>query len=191
MIRLNRIALIHPLIMLALAGCGHNSPNGSSPSSPAPGTISVSPSSITVNPGSTTTFTAEFTPSLPLGGSLTWSVNPANGGTITSAGFFTAAGTAGNYAVVATWTPSIGAAGTIISGSATVKVLPAPQSDAELNLNFVLASGTNQSYGKIQNIAIVGQLVPFAVPLDPHSSVQIRTGFTIPVTCSGLDPSCH
>jgi len=146
---------------------------------------------MTVDAGSTTTFMVAITPSPPVGGSLTWSVNPASGGTITSAGFYTASGTAGNYKIIAKWTACDPTAGTSVSGSATVKVLPPPQPDAELNPNFVQASGSFQSSGKIQNTAIVGQMVPFTALTDDNSTVQIMTGFTIPVVCSVSDPKCH
>ena len=121
----NRIAIALPLMILGLAGCGFTSSKGGFPN-PGPASISVSvnPSSLIVAAGSTTTFTALYAPSVPAGGSLTWAVNPAKGGTITSSGFFTASGTAGTYTVVATWTPSNPGAGTSISGSATVEVLP-------------------------------------------------------------------
>ena len=74
------------------------------------------PPSVTVPAGSSTTFTALFAPTLPQGGSLTWSVSPANGGTITNAGVYLAPATAGNCLVIATWTPSNAAAGIRITG---------------------------------------------------------------------------
>src|SRR5580658_2408160 len=97
-IRFNPISVLTSLIMLGIAGCGGGSQNPSPPSY----NVSVSPSSISVAAGSTTAFTAVFTPSRPAGGSLTWSVNPAKGGTITSAGAYTASGTVGDYNIVAT-----------------------------------------------------------------------------------------
>jgi hypothetical protein len=131
-----------------------------------------------------------FTPSRPDGGSLTWSVNPASGGTITSAGVYTASGTAGNYSVVATWTPSNPAAGTAIGGSAAVVVLPPVQPGAELNTDLVQASGAIQISGTVQNAAIVGQPVPSAISTGLSGTVQIRSGFTIPVVCPGSNNSC-
>ena len=178
MICLIRIALALPLIILGLAGCGSRGgfPNPFS-------SVSVNPPSITVAAGSITTFTAVFTPSLPQGGSLTWAVNPANGGTISSAGVYTASATAGNYAVVATWTPSSPVGGTSISGSATVKVLPVPQLGAELNTDLIQASGAIQVFGTIQNSAVVGQVVPSVISTDPNDNgnVEVRSGFAIPV----------
>ena len=112
---LNRIALALPVVILSIVGCAGRPPNAKSPT-----VVSVNPASITVAAGSTTTFAAVFSPSSPEGGSLTWSVNPASGGTINDAGVYTASGTAGKYAVVATWTPASSSAGRKISGSAIV-----------------------------------------------------------------------
>jgi len=190
MMCLNRIALALPLIILGLAGCGNRGSGFPNPKPPSYN-VSVHPSSITVAAGSTTTFTALFTPSRPEAGSLTWSVNPANGGTITSAGVYTAPGTAGNYTVVATWTPSNPGAGTRISGSAAVEVLPPPQPGAELNTDLIQASGAIQVSGTIQNAAVVGQLVPSVISTDPNDSVKVRSGFAIPVVCTGSDKSCR
>jgi hypothetical protein len=178
---LSRIAPALPLIILGLAGCGGGFRNPRPPSL----NVSVNPSSITVAAGSTTTFTAMFTPGLPEGGSLSWSVDPANGGAITSAGVYAASGTAGNYTVVATWTPSNLVVGTSISGSAMVEVLPMPQLGAELNTDLIQASGAIQGFGTIQNAAIVGQLVPSVISTDPNGNAQTRSGFTIPLVCGG------
>lgn len=177
------------LIVLGATGCRDIAPTQGGPQPPST-SVSVTPSSITVAAGSTTTFTALFTPGVPEGGSLTWSVNPASGGTITSSGDYTASTTAGNYTIVATWTPSNSAAGTTISGSATVEVLPVPQPEAELNTGAVLASGANQASGRIQNAAIVGQVFPFVRSTDPEGDVQASSGFTIPVVCKGSDATC-
>ena len=118
---------------------------------------------------------------------MTWSVTPANGGTVTSAGFYTAPGTAGNYFVTATWTPTYPGAGTSITGSATVVVLPPAQLIGELNSNLVQASGGVQAVSLIQNSAVVGQPVPFMISTDVNGNVQVRSGFSIPVcTASGI-----
>src|ERR1700741_3588302 len=178
--RVNRIALALPMIVFGFAGCG-GLPGPNPTSFNVSVNISVSPPSVTVAAGSTTTFTAVFTPYVPKGGSLSWSVNPANGGTISSGGGYTASGTAGNYSVVATWTPSYPGAGTPISGSTTVKVLPMPQPGAELNTDLVQASGAVQGYGAIRNVAIIGQNVTSVISTDPGGNVQHRSGFTIPI----------
>jgi len=96
----------------------------------------VIPSPITVAAGSITAFAAVFEP-VPTGpGSLTWSVTPESGGTVTNGGVYTASGIAGNYAVVATWTPAVPSPGGILSGSAAVEVIPVAQADAALNPNL-------------------------------------------------------
>jgi hypothetical protein len=182
-----RIAFALLVVTLGLTGCrGGGFPNPG----PVSTSLSVNPSSITVAAGSTTTFTALYTPSAPAGGSLTWSVLPASGGSITSAGVYTASGTGGAYTVVATWTPSSSAAGAAISGSATVQILPAPQLGFQLNPNFIQSSGANQANGVIQNGAVAGQLVPSVTLADPSGNVQTRTGFTVPAPCPGSQTSC-
>ena len=187
--RLDRIYIVIPLTMLGIASCG----DFSNPAAPSYN-VSVSPSSITVAAGSTTTFTALFTPSRPEGGSLTWSVSPALGGTITSAGAYTASGTVGNYTVVATWTQSDPVLGPIVSGSAAVDVLPPPQLGAELNPDLIEASGAIQASGTgmIQNAAVVGQLVPAVISTDPNDNIEVLSGFTIPVpaACPNSGKSC-
>ena len=187
----NRIVIALPVMILSLAGCGFTSSSGGFPN---PGatliSLSVNPSSITVAAGATTTFTALYTPSTPAGGSLTWAVNPSNGGTITSSGVYTASGTAGNYSVIATWTPPGAAGGKITSGSATVEVLPAPQVGAELNPNLMQASGTIQASSGIQNAGVIGQLVPSVTSTDSGNNVQVRSGFTIPVDCTASGSNC-
>jgi hypothetical protein len=183
-IRLNRIYIVPLLTVLDIAGCGGGFPKPETPSY----NVSVSPSSATVAAGSTTTFAVVFTPSSPEGGSLTWSVNPPLGGTITSAGVYTASGTVGNYKVVATWTQP----GAIISGSAAVDVLPPPQLGAELNPDLIQASGAIQASGTIQNAAFIGQLVPAVISTDANGNVEVLSGFSvpIPVACGDSDTNC-
>jgi hypothetical protein len=175
---LNRIVLALPVVVLSIAGCA-----GRPPSPPSSTVVSVNPPSITVSAGSTTTFAAVFTPSSPEGGTLTWSVNPASGGAISDAGVYTASGTAGNYGVVATWTPASSSTGRKISGSATVDVVPPPQLGAALDPGLVQASEGSLGNGPIQNGAIVGQSNAFVISVDPNANVQVRSGFAIPVAC--------
>ncbi len=183
MTRRKRIAFALPWVMLGLAGCGDGFPNPKTPSY----SLSVNPSSITVVAGSTTTFAAVFTPSPPAGGSLTWSVNPVKGGSITSAGVYTASSNAGSYSVIATLTPSTVGAGSAISGAAAVTVLPTPQLGAELNTDLVQASGAIQVAPSLQNAAVVGQLVPHVTSANSNASVQVQSGFDIPIVCPASD----
>ncbi len=178
-----RIAFALPWVMLGLAGCGDGFPNPKTPSYK----LSVNPSSITVAAGSTTTFAVVFTPSRPAGGSLTWSVNPVKGGSITGAGVYTASSNAGSYSVFATLTPSTVGAGSAISGAAAVTVLPRPQLGAELNTDLVQASGAIQVAPPLQNAAVVDQLVPHVTSANSNASVQVQSGFDIPVVCPASD----
>ncbi len=174
----SRSPLVLLLFVLGVAGCRNG--GGGFPG-PLSVSISVNPASVTLPGGSSATFTALFTPTSPQGGTVTWSVSPANGGTVTSAGVYTAPGTAGNYVVTATWTPTYPGAGTSITGSATVVVLPPTQLVGELNSNLVQASGGVQVFSVIQNSAVVGQPVPFMTSTDSSGNVQARSGFSIPV----------
>ena len=187
--------LMLSLIILCLTGCGGTAPSVSGFASPEPASadivVSVNPSSIALAAGSTATFTAFITPSLPAGSFLTWSVSPANGGTITRSGAFTSSGIGGIYTVFATWIPANPATGTAISGSATVKVLSIPQPGAELNPDRVQASGAIQTAGTIQHAAIVGQSVSSVISIDPSGNVQVRSGFAVPVVCTGSDVGCR
>jgi hypothetical protein len=177
-------ALVLLLFVLGVAGCRNG--GGGFPG-PLSISVSVSPALTTVAAGSSTTFAALFAPTSPQGGTLTWTVNPANGGTVTGAGVYTAPGTAGNYVVIATWTPTYPGAGSTISGSGSVVVLPPAQLVGALNSNLVQASGGVQAFSVlIQNSAVVGQPVPFISSTDSSGNVQVRSGFSIPVcTASG------
>jgi hypothetical protein len=177
---LNRIALA-VLWIFSLAGCA--GPVRSVE-------LSVKPSSIDVAAGSTTTFTAMLTAGSRQAGSLTWSVTPALGGTITNEGVYTASGVAGSYTVVATFTLANTTPVGILSGSAAVEVLPVPQIDAELNPDLVQASGGVQKFGAIQNSVIVGQLFPSVISTDANGDIQVRSGFTPPLACRNSTTSC-
>jgi hypothetical protein len=175
--RLSGIASALPWIFFGVVGCAGTPPSAR---------LLVKPSPVEVAAGSTTSFTAVFTRGVPDHGSLTWSVVPSNGGTITSGGVYTASGKAGTYTVVATWT-LVNFPPEILHGSATVEVLPAPQVDSALSPNLVQASGAIQLRGTIQNAAIAGQLVPAVISKDPNGDIQVRSGFTPPVACKAKD----
>src|ERR1700691_2369967 len=115
--RLNRfIFALAWIATVGLTGCaGYISPN------PHSVTLAVNPASVIVAGGSTTRFTVVYTPSQPEGGSLTWAVIPATGGTITSNGVYTASGTPGQYTVVATWTAKDFAKNGTFNSSASVE----------------------------------------------------------------------
>jgi hypothetical protein len=182
MMWLNRFAFALLWIIFGLAGCA-------GPVHPT--TLSVSPSYVIVDSGSTTTFTAVFTGGSPDAGSLTWSVTPTVGGTITGDGVYTASGTTGDCTIVATWTTSNRVLGGDFRGSATVEVLTLPQLDVTLNPGLVQASGAIQMFGAIQNAAIVGQLIPSVISTDTTTEIQVRSGFTPPVACKDSDTVCY
>ena len=201
----SRLAFTFLLAAIGSVGCAGGFPN-SNPQLP-PTQIAVSPSSTIVAAGSNTSFIAVFTPILPEGGSLTWSVNAATAGTITSAGVYTASETPGTYTIVATWTATNLAAGINLSGSAAVQVLPVPQVDAALNADLAQASGGTRVSGSgsarvsgsggmvvsqtVQDTAIVGQRFPFMTFSDPSGNVQLQPGLTIPVVCGGPRSICQ
>ncbi len=107
-------------LTLALAGCG-----GGGGGTSADITIAVTPSTATLSVGETQTLTATVANTTRTG--VTWSVQEGStGGTITSAGVYTAPSTAGTYHVIAksaadtskTATAEI----TVESGTSTVTV---------------------------------------------------------------------
>jgi Bacterial Ig-like domain (group 2)/Kelch motif/Galactose oxidase, central domain len=110
----HRIAMALTLAAaFGLWGCG-----GSSTSAPAPTPpigVTVTPNSATVLRGATQTFTAKVTGMTNT--AVTWSVEESSGGTIDSAGLYTAPAADGFYQVVAT-----SAAETTVTASATVTV---------------------------------------------------------------------
>lgn len=182
MMWLNRIALAVMWIVFGLAGCA-------GPVHPTE--LLVSPTSVVVAAGSTATFTAVLTPGSSNEGSLTWSVTPATGGTITSQGVYTASGASGDCTVVAIWTTANRVLGGSLRGSATVEVLTVAQLDVTLSPDLVRASGAMQMFGMIQNAAIVGQPIPSVISTDPTTAIQVRSGFTPPVACKDSDTICY
>jgi hypothetical protein len=183
-------AIVLGVISLGLASCGGA---GSSVVPPPPVTkLTVNPLSTSVDAGATITFTGVFTPTTPAGGSLTWSITPVGGGTITDAGVLTASATAGSYSVLATWTPALSSKAAIIKGMASLKVLAVPQLDAVITPAQVQATGADQSAGAIQNGSVAGQAVPSVAATDSGGTTQVVSGFTIPTSpgCTGSNADC-
>lgn len=109
-------SLMGMAVVLGLAlACGSDP----TPPPPAPAVaITIAPTTATVRANATQTFTATVTNSTNTG--VTWSVQEgATGGTVTSAGLYTAPATAGTYHVVAT-----SLADTSKTATATVTVTP-------------------------------------------------------------------
>jgi len=176
------IVLALVCIVMALSGCA------TAATFLPPPQISITPSSTTVVAGATATFTVVFGTTDPPESSLAWTVSPASGGTITSGGVYTASATPGTYKVVATWTSQNGRSST--TASASVEVIPAPQTVSELNPDIVQASGASQWSGNTANGAVVGQLVPWMISADPADNIQVGVGFTPPIPCSSSSSTC-
>ena len=177
------VALIFFVAGLTDCGSGSATENGFPNPKPLPVTLTVEPSPVTVAAGSTTTFSAS--PSPPPGFSVVWSVSPSTAGTITNSGVFTASGTAGTSVVVATWLPLNPLTGKTTTGSASVTVLqPTPPST-----DMTQASGVIQVSGTIENAAIAGESLGSVVSTDPSGNSQTRSGFPVPVPCTGSN--CH
>ena len=102
------------LALLAQACSGGGTPT------PTVITVTIDPASVALETGSQQTFTATVTGSS--NASVTWSVGEASGGSVTSAGVYTAPGAAGTFHVIAT-----SAADPTKSATATLAVTLAPQ----------------------------------------------------------------
>ena len=127
--------------------------------------VTVSPSTAAVPTGGTQAFTAAVTGTADPG--VTWSVREASGGTVSSAGLYTAPLTPGTYHVVAT-----SRVDTTSSGTATVEVsslltclLNTPQPVA-LPAAQVISLGTRA----------VGETVTFTVPAASGSVTILQQG---------------
>jgi hypothetical protein len=189
-----RIPLAVPLLTLAFSGCGSGSSAVKLPPPPLASTtltLSVNPPSITVNAASATTFAGVFAPTAPTGGSLTWSITPVDGGTITDEGILTASASAGTYAVQASWTPAISSTASILKGSATVTVLPVPQLDLAISPDQVQASGADQTAGAIQNGVVFGQEMPSVLAVDSTGNIEVLSSFSLPASCTGNTTTCQ
>ena len=189
-------------IALGVAGCG-GVPNSKPSPAPASNKLSVTPASITVAAGSTTTFTAVFTLPAAAAGSLSWSVTPVDAGTITGGGILTASATAGQYIVVATWTPANPSTAAILKGLATVEILAVPQLDSAngfclFTLDDVLLDQENHSpkqgdmpdrrpHCRVSSPVAGLKVVPYGKD-DHHSNHDCRPQ---PVLCAPCEPDEH
>jgi hypothetical protein len=121
---------------------------------PPPVAISVSPSSGAVNACKTLTFSATVTGTTD--GAVTWSIQEAAGGVITSAGVYTAPSAAGTYHVVATShadpSKQVIAAVTVTTKVLSIAVTPAntsaaPGGQVQLTATVTTTCGTFTSGG--------------------------------------------
>ncbi len=106
---MKRLCAVLLLLSLTTAlGCGGGTSGGI--------TVTVKPSQVTLTPGEEHAFTATVTNAADT--AVTWKVQEANGGTITSAGVYTAPLLTGTYHVIAT-----SSADPSKSGQATIQVI--------------------------------------------------------------------
>lgn len=156
------------LLLLAL-GCFGGSHATGDQTNTANQVMTVSPATATLAPGQTTQFTAV----IPWGGSATWAVLPATGGTFSGNGLFTASATQGTYRIVAMWSSDVR-----YTATATATILP-PAPPAESTPEIVSASGAQQTGGggQSKNSAVVGEAVPAKTATDASGTLVLRHGF--------------
>ncbi|NTW87270.1 MAG: hypothetical protein HGB30_14025 [Holophagaceae bacterium] len=131
--------------------------------------MTVSPAVASLSVGQSLQFTA----SIPWGGTATWSVVPATGGTFTSGGLFTAAAAPGSYRIVAMWNGDVR-----YTALAQATILPPPP-PAVSRPDIAAASGSQQgsASGQVQNAAVVGEPVVAARSADGSATAKVRHGY--------------
>ncbi len=172
---LRRVLILRSLLVttgalvLATLGCGGGSHATGDQVATTNQSMTVSPAVASLAPGQTLQFTA----AIPWGGTATWAVLPATGGTFSGNGLFTASATQGTYRIVALWNSDVR-----YTASATATILPPPP-PAESTADLVAASGAQQTpaTGLSKNTAVVGEAVPAARAADASGTLQLRHGF--------------
>ncbi len=161
--------LLVPAALLLTLACGGGSKTTGDQVNTANQVMTVSPAVASVAPGQTLQFTA----TIPWGGSATWAVLPATGGTFTGNGLFTASAVQGQYRIVAMWNSDVR-----YTASATATVLPPPL-PADSTPDLVSASGAQSAGGPAptRNTAVVGEPVPATRAADASGTLQVRHGF--------------
>ena len=131
--------------------------------------MTISPAVATLAPGQTLQFTA----TIPWGGSASWSVVPATGGTFSPTGLFTASTTQGSYRIVAMWNGDVR-----YSATAQATILPPPPPTTS-KPDVVSASGSQQgsASGAVQNASVVGEPVSARTAADASATSQVRHGY--------------
>ena len=160
-------------LLLATLGCGGGSRSTGDQVATANLVLVITPGTASVAPGQTLQFSANS----PLGNGVTWSVQPATGGSINASGLFTAATTPVQCQVLAMWNSDVR-----YTASATVTILPPPPI-AVISPTLVQASGVQQTVPGtgIAHAAVVGESVPATNAVgsvDP--TVKVRHGFEPP-----------
>lgn len=162
------LPILPALLAGCLAACGGRTP--SKLASTPPPTLALQPASAELQAGQSLQMTLQGAST----GSVTWSVLPATGGTITPQGLFTASAVG-----ACTVTASLQADPTD-TGSASILVVPAAPASGSTNL--VLAGGSHQAVpgGTAVNDPVVQEPFQAVVSTDPSGLFSNRTGFTPP-----------
>lgn len=167
---LRRFLLTGALAALGMVACiGGGDKTSSDRAGQLNGPFTITPPAAQVLLGQTFHFTA----STPWGGSTTWTVLPATGGTVDATGTFTAAATTGTCQIVAMWNND-----PRYTAIASVQVLAAIP--AHVNPALVQASGKLQTQGTLRNGTMVGEAVPARKSATPDGVQQVRHGFDPP-----------
>ena len=155
--------------LLLLLGCGGADRVTGDRAATINQVMTVSPAVASLSAGQSLQFTAV----IPWGGTATWSVVPATGGTFTPAGLFTASTTAGSYRIVAMWNGDVR-----YTAMAQATVLPPPP-PAVSRPDIAAASGSQQgsASGQVQNAAVVGEPVVAARSADGSATAKVRHGY--------------
>jgi hypothetical protein len=165
------------ICLLGLISCGTRSGTGQ---------LVLQPATVTVPMGGTVSFSATFKGATPSGAEhFSWRVDPARGGSISDQGVYATGMSAGDYTVTATWTSQT----LRYTGTAAVKVLPTPQTNAVITPDLVQASGGLQTSGALENVPVLGEPVPAQTSSDQLGITQIRHGFDPPLVCGNSGPN--
>lgn len=168
-------SLLFLILIQASLGCtgGGNRSTGDHAGQPN-GKFTITPTVATVITGQTQQFSAAS----PWGSGAKWSVLPANGGSFSANGTFTASSTAGQYQIVAMWNDDVR-----YTATASVSIVPPPL-PAQMNPNLVQAFGVRQTStsGASRNTPVVGEAIPARTAAIPSGTEQVRHGFDPPVT---------
>jgi hypothetical protein len=107
-------------------------------------------------------------------GTVTWSVDPPEGGTFDAKGLFTASSVLGKYTITATWP-------TGLTATTTLDLIAAPVGGLG-SLNLIEANGGDQrnAAGTLENTTIIGESVG-ATSTNANGTLQNRTGILPPV----------
>jgi hypothetical protein len=172
MLRIAGIASIIAMF-LATSGCGGSSTGSNPLSSPSP-RFSIVPSTASVAAGATYSFVSPTASGVP-NPAVSWSVlEGAAGGTVTSAGLYTAPAMPGTYHVVATSTLDKSKNATATITVPVVSVVISPSSDT-------LGGGDTRTFVSMTTTGIANPVVNWEVQEGPSGGNITRAGtYTAP-----------